>query len=335
MISKKVKEAVQFYRMVGKNKFTRQRSDYLQNVGIFGFARGGTTWLAELLKSIPSSTLVWEPLFRYRQYQWNWLNPFAYPEQKIKGFDWNQHIPQDAEWPEAEEFFAKLLNRQIQNLKLLRFNDLKKVNIREDVFIYKFCFGNLLLPWLMDHFDLKAIVLVRHPAAVVSSSLKFGENFHWHRENPKVSINNHQKYNPEFLKRYHDAAQIVNSAEAHLAFQWAVQYDYLINHPYNNLKWLTVSYEKLYLHPEEEVNRIFNYLDFQVPENTWDKLKKVSFSSSSDHSKDAIKSGNQLEGWKRNLTKKQVSNIFQVLNAIGIDFYTENAVPDYKKLYKL
>lgn len=329
----KLKEAGQYYYNILPQ--SRHSKSNPANISIFGMSRGGTTWLAEILLNIPHSTLVWEPLFRYKQYKWNIGNPFAYPEQIIDGFDWNQHIPEDEEWPEVQSFFTDLFLRKILNLKLLRFNKLSKVSIKEDVFLYKFCFGNLMLPWLVNRFNIKPILFIRHPAAVIASSLNFGNNFDWHKRNAKVSFKPYQRYNREFEKKYMEAAAFVHSAESLLAYQWGVQYEYLINHPKNNIDWLTVSYESLYLNPQSELKRIFNYINMEIPKDILSKFRNESFSSSANHSAGNIKSGDQLSSWNSKLKSQQLDNIFQVLELMGIDFYNENPEPNYKIIYNL
>lgn len=329
----KIKEGLQYFIYIYPQRGKNINTSNIENISIFGMSRGGTTWLANLLQTIPNSQLIWEPLFKFNTYRLNKFNPFAYPERTIEGFHWNQYIPQNERWNDAELFFDKLFNRKILNLKLLRFNKLKDFNIEKNPFIYKFCFGNLALPWLADRYNIKPIVLVRHPAAVVASSLSFGKHFDWHKENPYVSADTRQYYNEILINKYKTQAQNVKSPEALLAFQWCLQYKYLIEHEYNNNKWLTVSYESLFLNPSEELSRIFNYLGYEIPKDIMSKILKPSASSSKNHSKDTIANGTQLSSWRDKLSEVQIKNILNTLVDFEIDFYDYNVEPKYDLLY--
>lgn len=324
----KIKEALFYYRYLMILKTRAFKGDI---ISIFGMPRGGTTWLSELIRTIPNSTLVWEPLFMYRQYKINFINPFSYPEQRKYGLSWNMYLPPDIEDQKMKIFFSKLFSRKIINLKLYRFNSIKEIG-KSNTLIFKFCFGNLLLPWLVHNFKIKPILLIRHPCAVISSQLSFGNNFQWHKENYKLIKDRVHQY-PEIFKQYLDVVQYIKSPEALLAFEWAVQYNYLIKHPWNNKEWLTVSYEDLYINGQVQINRIFEYLKRDVPSGIYKMLRTPSFSSSSGHSKKEIQTGNQIIAWRDRLTKEQISNIFSMLEIMNVDYYSLNPEPDYNIIY--
>lgn len=329
--SKRFKELYQFYRHIQPLK-DDHNNHLIDNdkIAIFGISRGGTTWFADILTKIPESCLVWEPLFKYNKYRINSFNPFAFPEQSMVDFGWTPHIPQDQNWPEAEFFFKQLFNGKILNLKILRFNDLAKVATSK-TFIFKFCFGNLLLPWLVDLINFKPIVLVRHPLAVVASMTNFGDNFSFAKND--LAYDFRSKKFSTFYEKYIPLFEHVDSPERRLLIEWIIQYDYLINHPYNNKKWTTVSYEDLYMNPEKKINEIFKELDKPVPSNVFDNLREVSFSSNRNHSVEAIKQNKQLSHWKSKFSATQISNMLKFLELAEIDFYSEKEEPDYKRLY--
>jgi hypothetical protein len=41
----------------------------------------------------------------------------------------------------------------------------------------------------------------------------------------------------------------------------------------------------------------------------------------------------QLSKWRESLTEKQIERILSIVSAFGLDFYTEEIEPDYKKIY--
>ncbi|MBK6753357.1 MAG: hypothetical protein IPG69_07120 [Flavobacteriales bacterium] len=109
---------------------------------IFGAPRGGSTWLEELVRTIPSTATIWEPLDLENN------PPFA----RI-GFWWRQHIPEGEQWPEAEALFQDLLAGRMLSNYLTRTSTL--ADLREaDRLVVKFIRGNLLLPWMVQRFPL-------------------------------------------------------------------------------------------------------------------------------------------------------------------------------------
>jgi hypothetical protein len=307
-----------------RNRF----EDNLNNdsiVSIFAVPRGGSTWLAGILNQIPRSALVWEPLFRHPRYRINFLNPFAYSEVRNIGLWWNQHIPEEAEWPEAEDFFRKLFNRELINLKLYRYNTIRTIPGSE-LFIFKFCFGNLLLPWLCARFNIRPILLVRHPCAVIASQLNYGA-FDYMKKNPQINVPRWTRFYEYYLP-FERILEDIKTPEESLAVRWAMANIYPLQHKHNNKKWLTVSYESLVKNPEEELNRIKEWTrkDISVSERM---LNTASFTSH----KNRIDPQKQLAAWKDKLSKEQIRNILRVIRLVGIDFYDEDIMPDKNVLY--
>lgn len=66
---------------------------------IFSAGRGGSTWINEVLRCIPDTATVWEPLAV------NQRSPFV-----DVGINWDQYIPEDAVWPEAKALFERLFS---------------------------------------------------------------------------------------------------------------------------------------------------------------------------------------------------------------------------------
>ena len=212
----KIKELLHFFYYINFSNGGKVGASNAKILSVFASPRGGSTWLAQTLNQIPNSALVWEPLFKYNKYKINTFNPFAYPEVDIS---WNQYIPQDAKWKDAELFFKKLFDRAIVNLKLYRFNDLSQL-AESDTFIFKFCFGNNLLPWLVERFEINPILLVRHPCAIVASQLHFGA-FDWHKTNYKYDYNM-RMFADEFYAPYKDVLNTISCVEERLAAEWAM-----------------------------------------------------------------------------------------------------------------
>lgn len=324
---KQLEEAIKFYYNIkpfGINKLSKSTP----NLSVFASPRGGSTWLAETLKTLTDATLVWEPLFVYNKYKINNFNPFAFPERQKSGMGWHQYIPENETWDEAEDFFEKLFNKEIVNLKLYRFNDLSKIK-ESKTFLYKFCFGNNVLPWLVDKYDINPVLLVRHPCAVVASQLNY-RAFDWHKTNLKYNYNM-VKFK-EFYDPYREVLDTISCVEERLAADWAMTVLTPLKNKKNDVKWVTTAYEDLLINPDQVISKIKSRYNLEWDETKLDEIiRKQSFTKSSFENNSNSK--NKLSSWKKNLTTKQIDTIINFTQRLGVDFYSSDLEPDYNKIY--
>ena len=298
---------------------------------LFCQPRGGSTWLAELLMYLPNSVLIDEPLWRGKM-----LQPFKNPnpaDRKVPriaelNFFYNQPIPENAHWPEARDVFEDIISGRVPSLGLYEEQDLRRLR-HGSFYITKFNYANMLMPWLIKQFDFNSIVLTRHPCAVVASQLK-------HRQWQDLSIPiNGILPNFPFQDMYLSAIQKVGKIDSrtkYLALIWAMGFKNTVMHPKNNNQnWLIISYEGLVSNPLLEIDRIKNQFSYPLHESIIE-FKKPS-KSTGIGSLQNLRSGRQISLWKKTLSTKQKIIIFDVLEKMEIDLYTENTEPDYSRLY--
>ncbi|MCF6367009.1 MAG: sulfotransferase [Bacteroidales bacterium] len=315
----KIKDIFNFYLFLIRKK----RKKRVKIISVFSSPRGGSTWLTDILNKENKAIIVWEPLFKYKQRDFSFINPFAYPELENVGFDWNQYIPENAKWKDAQLFFNKLFSQKIINIKLFRFNNFKAIK-NYDLYIYKFCFGNLMLPWLVNNFEINSILLVRHPCAVVASQLKRG--FSFKKEFiPRLFEGKHK----EIYIKYREQFEKITTKEEYLSAIWAITNLYPIKHKYNNKKWLTISYESLLLYPQKELTRLSEWIGTDIIKN-YSYIFKPSFTTDE---KSNFSKEKQISKWKDYLSQEQVYLILRTIENFNVDFYTEDTEPNYNILY--
>ena len=273
---------------------------------VFSDPRGGSTWLAEILRSIPSTALLWEPLH---------LN-FVKELNALK-FGWRQYIPEDFEWPDAKFFFDQALSGKVINEWIISNSTLLEY-IHAKHFIVKICRGNMLLPWLTNNFNFtfKPIYLVRHPFAVVNSQLKQGG---WNQVSNKFKIPE-TPFNDNFLihKKYLNSLE---SREEILTAVWCISNSIPLNHPNNNRKWITAYYENLLIEPGKCMSKIFDIWKIAIPEGI-EKTYRIK-------SRTALKETNiespfnQLSRWERELTGHQIKKMQNVLDYFEFKMYSD------------
>ena len=297
---------------------------------LFCQPRGGSTWLAEVLLNIPNSALIDEPLWRGKVSE-----PFQIPDyysRKVNqisdlNFLYNQHIPESSTWPETKSTFKEILTGRVPSIGLYDEQDLGKLKNGE-FYITKFNYANLLMPWLVNQFNFNSILLTRHPCAVIASQLKLPS---WKDIDPlNVDISGDIPYKEYYLSALKKIGEI-DSKEKYLALIWALGFKNTAMHIENNNKWLTISYEGLLTNFHHEIKRINQWFPFALNIEMID-YKKPSKSTKLSSIK-YLKNDEQLSSWKKELTKKQIATIMDVLVKFEIDIYSEKLEPEYDLLY--
>ncbi|MBL6729991.1 MAG: sulfotransferase domain-containing protein [Bacteroidia bacterium] len=281
----------------------------VENLLIFSEPRGGSTWLSQMINTIPKTTLIWEP-----------INPKVYQKLRNIKFGWRQFIPEDESWDEAHIFFLKILSG-----KKLTYHTTSHLNISSYVdaerLIVKFCRGNALLPWITKRFNFKykPIYLVRHPFAVVSSQLKHGA---W-----KEKKSNFEIPDTPFSQIYQDHRSFlkaIGSVEGNLIATWCLANKYTLENPRNNQDWITVFYEDLVGNPRNEIDRIFKAWNIEVPHEIFKKIKEPSATVKNDNFSRDIEQ--QLSKWKEEISKKEHDKMSEVLNYFNIQYYNNESI---------
>jgi hypothetical protein len=189
----------------------------------------------------------------------------------------------------------------------------------------------MLLPWLTGKFEINPVYVIRHPCAVIASQLKFG---HWDYilKDVKAYFPNPADRFKEIYLQYQDIIDSITRPEERLAAEWALHNSVPIKHPLNDIRWISVAYEKLYKDPESELDRIFYRLKIPMPTSILPNISSPSVSTRGN-STAKIRSGQQLESWRKSLDDRQVRNILRILKEFKMDFYDESPEPDYQRIY--
>lgn len=303
---------------VKRNRF---RKITLENtICLFSQPRSGSTWLVEILNTIPNSCYFDEPLQRNPVARIDELPRAGY--KKIKpvselNFYYEQPIPAETYWPEAFKMFEDLLcGRQI-SISLYDECGFGKLS-NADIFIVKFNFGALLMEWLLQSFPLKAICLIRHPCAVIASQLKME---HFNKviipESPALPV---FRYYETYLK-YYEVYRSIRCTEQYLAFRWAVAVSACLDCNKKNNGVLLVRYEDLLNDFDTQIRHIFLHLGRTVPAEAFSLQRRPSRASSPEAVK-GIKNGKSPDEWQHQLDHQQIRNIASVIRHFDIDLYS-------------
>ena len=96
-------------------------------------------------------------------------------------------------------------------------------------------------------------------------------------------------------------------------------------------RYIVVSYERMIRDGEEELRRLFDFLQLELSGEALCSLRRFSQMTKKDSP--IYKVGDPLAKWKNELSANEISMILGVVERFGLDFYKANIEPDYDRLY--
>ena len=282
----------------------RAGDDIGRSIVVAGAPRSGTTWLAELLCHAPRTAMLFEP-----------FHPDNVGAARAAGFGWSTCVPRATAWPRGRAYAGRALAGRVRTPWTLGFVGPRQV-ARRQRWIVKCVRANMFLPWLADAFDLRAaVLLVRHPCAVIASQMRQG----WVLEHPPIC--------PGFGEAWPEAAKLLdglNRPEQYMAALWAMRH--LVPLQALGEPWLhVVSYEHLVSGGRAAVADLAAELGLDLD------AKKLLIDRPSQMARGrpmgAGRSG-PLCAWQRDLSGAVIDRILDVVRAFGLNFYDRGAEPN-------
>lgn len=285
--------------------------DIADTLIIAGAPRAGTTWLAELVNMVPASAILFEP-----------LHLGQVPAARRAGFKWETMVPRATSWPEGEKFLQKVLLGKVRNHWTMSHVTLAQARHTRR-WIVKFVRANMMLDWLSHTFPVRPpALIIRHPCACIASYLQKG----WPR--PTKPPADHP-----FFEAYPHLGEVCSglaSVEEYIAVAWCMEYYVPLMTP-PPLPFHLVCYERLVRSGLEELTKLFKAWELPLPEEAKVRLQRPSTTTATFSQ--VSKGRDPLSGWQRYFSPEQSRRILAVVEAFGLDFYSDEPEPDYERLY--
>lgn len=292
-----------------------------------GPPRSGTTWLLELLETFPGSRRIWEP-----------FDPFGVPQGLVRqhanfGLGLRPYLEVGKNFAPITEFLDNLFNGRVYDSRLMtgrhkrsRLEQLQRLSGGNATFI-KFCRAQRLLPWLNSQFDVRTVLVMRNPLAVVASQLNEGGFQHQYIGDEHPVICDRIKRRWPDLAKY---AESLRHLDEKLTATWC--FDYLV--PLTDWKYcdksILVTFEDLVGSPAEEVRRLEEHYSIKLPPAVFERLVRPSATTVQDSNVRTQK--DPRDSWRHRLSKEQVRRILGVVEQFGLTFYSETPEPEREKL---
>ncbi|CAD5243168.1 sulfotransferase [Thermococcus camini] len=285
---------------------------------ISGTPRSGSTWLMELLESLPEYKSVFEP-----------FHPSWYPEFRKLGIPYDPYVPTSEDYPKLRAYLEKVftgrVGAQFPHRQYLRLGTITR-RFKASKLIVKFVRANTMLPWIANTFNLRATYfIIRHPCATIASQIATG---YYSRITPEQLANEVRKV--EGLEELAGRVADLNTEIGRLAAVWA--FENYVSLASKEKAWYTVVYERLVSEPEEELPALFAHVGEEVPGAAWERVGRPSMVTRRSYGKEYIGTPKQLLKWREKLSERQVKEILEVASWFGLDFYTTEPEPDYDAL---
>jgi hypothetical protein len=285
-----------------------RRQSPQNTIFITGSPRSGTTWLLEILETIPRTRRIYEPFG---------------PPFPCADVGWRPYRHEEEEYPCLERYVRGLLTGSARGLP--RIGPHSHTLLRQAVertfprqTVIKSVRAQRLLPWLARRFDLPMVLLIRHPLSVVSSQLRYPFEV-----TPKGA---HPVVCERLAAEYPHLAEIVDSLsypEQKLAASWA--FDYLV--PLSRWKScngvLLLGWEDLVNDPQTMLGQLEGHCGVSFPQEVFTQLATASATTRGCDTLGHVEV--RVRSWERRLSSHQISRIMDVVRQFGISVYNEDS----------
>ena len=273
--------------------------DHRNTVFLAGSGRSGTTWVSEMINYRNEYRFVFEPF---------------HPDKVrlCRGFRRKQYLrPEDR----REEYLGparKVLTGGLRSLWTDRFN--KKFVARRR--LIKDIRANLLLGWMRANFPgMPVILFLRHPCAVATSKLALG----W-RDSLSETMEQRELVEDFLLPMQAEIRASRDAFERHV-FSWCIE-NYVPLRQFGPGEIQLSFYENFLAHPEDEIPRLFAFLDQDFDARVYRTLRRPSPLSRGDEEA-------SVDAWRRSVSGAQLERTTEILALFGLDrVYGEGAMPD-------
>ena len=190
----------------------------------------------------------------------------------------------------------------------------KRVLIKDPIAIFS-------AEWLTQRFDMQTIVLIRHPAAFVSSlKIKnWGFNFN-NLLDQNLLIRDHLF---DFRDEIEEFANSEKSIIDQACLLWRMIYYVVNKYQYFYKNWLFIKHEDISLEPLSNFQLIFDYLNLALTPRIKTIIRQHSHADDNTKTELIRDSKSNIHTWKTRLTQEEIDYIKNEVKDISQEFYTE------------
>jgi hypothetical protein len=303
---------------------------------IAGSGRSGTTWVLDVLAESNGLRPVFEPLYpRVSSVAYEYHSRYLEPSQNEPQL--RDYLTRVIERRETNSFSdyrilptsLRLDRKKFENLSAFRkyVSTLRTLQrrrtqfgpaLRRDKAIVKFIRANWLLPWILNQFEATAVLIVRHPAAVVDSQLRLIE--HWEPDARLARILESEHIRESYRLQLDRIGSESLSTFGRLVTVWCIENAVPVKLS-KSLGYATVFYEDLKDNYPQSWRRLADALGLtEIPEKS-SILRPSQQSSIRWQQNDGTGGLIDPAAWRRRLGATEKSEFEYILGLFDIDYY--------------
>lgn len=273
---------------------------------VAGSGRSGTTWVHEVLGSIPGTQLLFEPLNQNFVEEASILTNIPKSTQPRI---FSQYLRPEQIYPNWHTFLENILTGRVRNTWVDRRINWGPTN----QYIIKVIRGNLMLGFIKENFNPKIIFVIRHPCAVILSRLNNG----WIANIDDLLTQ--EDLIEDHLRPWVGLIEKERDLIGAQAVWWAVENMVAMRELVDKKCYLLI-YEDLCLDPQNSFADLFSWLGYPN-QNISQKIIHQP-SRLSDNAYSTTK--DRLEYWKSNMSIKTQERILRWAERLGIKLYSDD-----------
>lgn len=166
--------------------------------------------------------------------------------------------------------------------------------------ILKVNLSGLMLPYFVKNFNPKIVIVLRHPANIISSYLKLD------MADADRNILQQEQLVRDYLIPYMDEINKLNKPLEKMGLQVAVHY-YIWEKQSEKFDWTMIKHEDLCVEPEKKFQKLFEKLRLTWNQDSIDEINKHN--NEGDGYNTYRKSSSLVNKWKKSLSLEQVEQI--------------------------
>ncbi len=313
---------------------------------VTGSHRSGSTWVGKVLSKSDNTLYVSEP------FQPNGLLRKAYPQQVWFKYytpnekdDFLDHLKRINSLgytvPEALHLINKLPNTDFRNpsgifsnhfnyrntpwrFRFYRDTVIRRIYNRQVVPIIKDPVAIFSCEWMAKNLNTRNIILIRHPAAFVSSLKRMGWHFSF------TNFLQQKNLMSDYLYPYeNEMINVSNDIISTGALLWNCFHSVIHQFQLKFPDWLYMKHEELSKHPHENFKNLCKYSGLDYNNKIQSYVNETTLGSNADVPNKKIHqfvrdSKSSIKNWKNRLTKNEINQIRKLTEEVSSHFYSDD-----------
>lgn len=203
---------------------------------------------------------------------------------------------------------------------------LAKLKPWHTTWIIKDPIGCLLTEFLASNYDIKPVILIRHPAAVVASVKRMNWTMNLDPLRAQSDLIDDHFAGDEMISRYKDASGIEGSAAL-----WTALNTVILRQAKRNPSWMVVTHEELCQQPSRIFRHMYSELGLPWSNRVENEIRKYTGQHNPSGAKDGVvhsferDSVGLLDQSLSMLTKDERRTVFEITGSVASDFYSKES----------